>query len=424
MPDLESSAGRRWALALFGLAAVRVLVPLAALAASGHALPGLPHYEYGYRGDASGYYSTARALLSGLRGLGLALPVLVLAVAAGLWVALRAWRSRPERRPFVLLGVLLLLSLASAAVIAAGAPASVGAVGWPLLWALPLAPLRLAGVASQRTAFPFGLVLSLAANVATLVAVAYAGLYATRRRAVGLLAAALWALWPLLVGLVAGHAGWTNGTWEADAGLALYTEPISTAFCTVTIALLLRPRLSATGYLLAGLAAGYATLTRPTNALLAALVAAVVLCRHGARPAGWLVAGGAVLLAPFLAFLPKRHGYALSGTGETGVFTGFSAHHLLSSFSDSPLWGARTLAVLVPPALVGLGSVGAEAALLLGGWVALNTLFYAFVPMTAGAPRYLFAALPALLVLWSAGACRIVVVATAGLSRVRAVNPS
>ena len=395
---------RRFGAALVALAAVRVLIPLAALAASGHALPGLPRYEYGYRGDASGYYSTARAILSGVRGLGAALAPLVLVLAGGLWLAARAWRRRPERRPAALLGALLVVSLSAAAVVAAGDRAAVGAVGWPLVWAVPLAPLRLAGVISERSAFPVGLALSLAANAATVAGVAYAGLYATRRRGVGLLAATIWALWPLLAGAVAGHGAWANGTWEADSGLALYTEPLSTALCAVTIALVLRPEASGTTLVLAGLAAGYATLTRPTNALLAALALLVVLARRGLRPAALLGAGGLVALPPFLAFLPKRHGYALSGTGETGVFTGFSIHNVLPTFTDSPLWGGRALGALLPPAAIGLTSVSGEAAVLLGGWALLNTGFYAFVPMTAGTPRYLYAAFPALLVLWSAGA--------------------
>jgi hypothetical protein len=404
----EPAGSRRFGLALGLLAAVRVLVPLAALVASGHGLPGLPRYDYGYRGDAAGYYSTARAILSGVPALGAGLGLLVLGLVVGLWLCVRAWRRRPDRRPVVLLVALLLVSGAAAAVVAAGSTASVGAVGWPLLWAVPMAPLRLAHLISERSAFGFGLALSLAANVATLVAAAYAGLYATGRRGVGVLAAALWAFWPLLAGLVAGHGAWANGTWEADTGLALYTEPLSTALCTTTIALVLKPSQTSVGFVLAGFAAGYATLTRPTDALLAALVVAVVLLRRGFRPAAYLAGGGLTVLPVFIAFLPKRHGYSLSGSGQTGVFTGFSVHNLLPTFENSPLWDGRALGVLLPPAIIGLASVAGEAAVLLGGWVVLNTAFYAFVPMTAGTPRYLFAALPALFVLWAAGAAAVV----------------
>jgi hypothetical protein len=404
----EPNGSRRFGLALGLLAAVRVIVPLAALVASGHGLPGLPRYNYGYRGDASGYYSTARAILSGVPAIRAGLVVLVLGLVVGLWLCMRAWRRRPDRHPLVLLIAPLLVSAAAAAVVAAGSTASVGAVGWPLVWAVPMAPLRLAHLISERSAFGFGLALSLSANVATLVAVAYAGLYATGRRGVGVLAAALWAFWPLLAGLVAGHGAWANGTWEADTGLALYTEPLSTALCTITIALVLKPSQTAVGFVLAGLAAGYATLTRPTDSLLAALVVVVVLARLGLRPGAYVAGGGLTVLPVLLAFLPKRHGYSLSGSGQTGVFTGFSVHNVLPTFENSPLWDGRALAVLLPLAIIGLASVAGEAAVLLGGWVVLNTAFYAFVPITAETPRYLFAALPALLVLWAAGAAAVV----------------
>ncbi|HET7566579.1 MAG TPA: hypothetical protein VFJ91_01190 [Gaiellaceae bacterium] len=392
---------RAWWGVLGALAAVRVAVPLAALADSGHGLPGLPRYVYGYRGDASGYYSTARAILSGVPALGLWLAPLLLLLAAALWLALRAWRR--GRRATGLVLAALALSVVAAAVILAGDRGAVGAVGWPLLWAVPMAPLRVLGVISMRNAFGFGLALSLAANVVTLVAAAYAGLWATRRRGAGLLAAALWALWPLYIGLVAGHGAWAKGAWEVDTGLSMNTEPLSTACCTATLALLLRPRQSAATATLAGIAAGYATLARPSNGLLALLAVAVVLVRRGLRGATPVVAGGLTAVPVYLAFLPKRYGYGFS-TGKGGAFVGMSPHNIAKTFTESPLWGGRTLGALVPPALVGLAAVGRDAAVLLGGWVLLNTGFYALAPNTSWQPRYLFAALPALLVLWAAGA--------------------
>lgn len=390
------------ALALAALAAIRVAVPLAALADSGHALPGLPRYVYGYRGDASGYYSTARAILSGVPALGVWLLPLLLLLAGGLWLAVRSWR-RGARATAIALGALTAF-LVAGAVILAGSRGAVGAVGWPLLWAIPLAPLRAANVISMRNAFGVGLALSLVANTGTLLACAYAGFYATGRRAVGLVAATLWALWPLLAGLVAGHSAWANGTWDVDSGLALYTEPLSTACCTTTIALLLRPRPTPTVYVLAGIAAGCATLVRPTNVLLAALAVAVVLARRGMRAAGPVVAGGLTALPAYLAFLPHEHGYALTTGGKGNAFSGVSLSHLSSTFTDSPFWGGRLLGALLPPALIGLAAVGPTAAVLLGGWALLNTAFYALSPVTATTPRYLFAALPAVLVLWAAGA--------------------
>ncbi|MGH3048899.1 MAG: hypothetical protein ACRDLK_01990, partial [Gaiellaceae bacterium] len=105
----------------------------------------------------------------------------------------------------------------------------------------------------------------------------------------------------------------------------------------------------------------------------------------------------------YLAFLPRRYGYGFS-TGKGGAFVGLSVRNVATTFADSTLWGARTLGAILPPALVGLFAVGLEGAVLLGGWVVLNTGFYSLAPNTWDQPRYLFAALPAALVLWAAGA--------------------
>ncbi|MDQ3821879.1 MAG: hypothetical protein M3321_01395, partial [Actinomycetota bacterium] len=54
--------------AVGALAAVRVAIPLAALAASGRALPGLPRYEYdGLTGDATGFYAATREFIASRR---------------------------------------------------------------------------------------------------------------------------------------------------------------------------------------------------------------------------------------------------------------------------------------------------------------------------------------------------------------------
>ena len=88
-------------------------------------------------------------------------------------------------------------------------------------------------------AFAVGLLLSLAANAVTVVATAYIGLRSTGSRAVGVAAAALYAVWPLLTRPLAGTSAWENGQWNVDVGLHLYTEPISTALVATAIALLL-----------------------------------------------------------------------------------------------------------------------------------------------------------------------------------------
>ena len=66
--------------------AVRVAVPLVALAASGRSLPGLPFYRYEPTpGDGQGFYSAAREFMASWGRLGPArlLAVAVLLAAAG-----------------------------------------------------------------------------------------------------------------------------------------------------------------------------------------------------------------------------------------------------------------------------------------------------------------------------------------------------
>ncbi|HVS86196.1 MAG TPA: hypothetical protein VHD91_11235, partial [Gaiellaceae bacterium] len=109
----------------------------------------------------------------------------------------------------------------------------------------------------------------------------------------------------------------------------------------------------------------------------------------------------------YVAFLPKRYGYAFT-SDKGGAFVGMSLGNVVRTFSDSPLWSPRTLAFLVPPALAGLAAVRRDAAVLLGGWLVVNSFFYSLAPNTYFQPRYLFAGLPALLVLIAAGLAGVV----------------
>ena len=105
------------------------------------------------------------------------------------------------------------------------------------------------------------------------------------RRRLGLLAAAFWTAWPLLVGLIAGHHAWTNGQWEVDVGLHNYSEPLSTLLVTAGAALLLSPQLTELRLALAGCALSAATLVKLSNALLAAAALLVVFLRGRTREA-------------------------------------------------------------------------------------------------------------------------------------------
>ena len=227
---------RFWLVALASLVALRVAIPLVVLAASGHDLPGVPPYDYTpLNGDATGFYAEARELISVFFGpAGAVAALLLVAGAVAVWRLRRSWMS-------IAAGCLAISLAASALVLGSQQTTGSAVVGWPLLWSIPLFPFRVVGLLDDDVAFAVGLLLSLAANAVTVVATAYIGLRSTGSRAVGVAAAALYAIWPLLTRPLAGTSAWENGQWNVDVGLHLYTEPISTALVATAIALLLAP---------------------------------------------------------------------------------------------------------------------------------------------------------------------------------------
>ena len=393
---------RGWLAALAALAAVRVAIPLAALAASGRALPGLPRYEYeGLTGDATGFYAATRELIAspprlGAVGLLALVATTVLAVAA---IAL-TWRRRLLRPAWLLVAAVGVFALAVTVVVTQMQPPGAAVFGWPLVWSLPMLPYRaLGGPLDPDVAFGFGLVLSLAANAVTVVATAYAGLYATGRRAVGLAAAGAYALWPLLMGIVGGERAWGNGTWAVDAGLAMYTEPLSTALVATALALLLSPRLDDVRAAAAGIALGLAAAVKLSNGLVAAVAAVLVLAAR--RPLALPFIAGALTFAPLVAvYWPK--GY------EAQRREPFAVDYAVRSWADSLLFSPRTLVVLVPLALVGVVALSSWWTRgLLAAWIVPTAVLYTFYRVTWEHPRFLFASLPAVFVLWVAGAATV-----------------
>ena len=277
--------------------------------------------------------------------------------------------------------------------------------GWPLVWSLPMLPYRALGLPlDPEVAFGFGLPLSLAANAVTVVATAYVGLYATGRRGVGLLAAALYAFWPLLTGTLAGERAWENGTWTVDVGLALYTEPLSTALTTVALALLLSPAANDLRLAVAGVALSFATVVKLSNGLLAAAALLLLLLR--AAPRVGVRGRGAVSLAPVaLAFwplgLPRRRGATRCcrrrrSPGRTSTRAG----------STRSLFRPLLLVLLVPLAALGAAAISRWPRLALAAWILVPAVFYSFYRVTFEHPRFLFGALPAAFALWAAGASR------------------
>jgi len=249
----------RWWLAITLLIGVRLAIPLLPLAFSGHALPGLPAYRYQpLNGDSFGFYAATREFIASFTRVGKPLlGVAVVGVAVAIWVGVRMWRRSSERRWVALLIPTAAISIALTLPIREMHPPGAAVFGCPLLWSIPMIPIRAVGLdPNPDVAFVIGLVLTLVALATTVVATAYVGLYASGRRSVGLLAAGLFAFWPLVSGQLAGHSAWENGQWNVDVGLHLYTEPLSTALVVVSVALVLRPASGRLGHAGAGLAVG------------------------------------------------------------------------------------------------------------------------------------------------------------------------
>lgn len=394
-----------WRGPLAALVAARVAIPLAALAASGSDLPGIPRYDYApLNGDAHDYYAAGRGLISTLLRQAPLTAAVAVCVALAAWLGLRLRRRRPELAWVALAAPALTLGLGLAAEIRFMHVSGAGTIGWPLVWAVPMAPLRALGTLDPDSAFAVGFALSLVCNAVTVVATAYAGRFATGSRAAGLGAATLFALWPLLTGVIAGERGWENGTWQVDAGLHLYSEPLSTALVTVSAALLLAPRPASARLWAAGGLLGFATAVRLSNALLAAL--ALVLVWRLARPhvAAFLV-GGIASVPVVVSYFPKGYVPRWDNPDQFPQDP-FSLDYLGTSWSESLLFRPVTLLVLAPLALAGVVALRRRRAplFLLGGWIAVTAAFYSVYESTPQHPRFLFVVLPAVLVLEAAGA--------------------
>src|SRR5439155_4428350 len=287
--------------------------------------------------------------------------------------------------------------------------------GWPLVWALALLPARAIGHLDQNVAFWIGLPLQLAFNVVTLVAIFFAGLYATGRRSVGLVAAAVWAFWPFLSGAIAGHGAWENGQWAVDAGLPMYTEPLSTALCATALALLLSPRLAGMRLALAGTALSFATLVKLSNGVTAGIALALLAWRfRGERRRVLPYLAGVMSLAPLvLVYWPISYP-KLFDNPQSWPQKPFGLSYFTRTWSDSLIVDPHTLAVVLPLAAVGCFAVRRPWPLaLVAVWTLVNPIFYSFYANTPQHPRFLYASLPSFFVLWSAGAVAVLRVVTA-----------
>ncbi|MHB8469825.1 MAG: hypothetical protein ACYDCH_08735 [Gaiellaceae bacterium] len=398
-----------WPAALVALAAFRLAIPLAVVADTGSRLPGVPEFsrsrrDGGLSGDATGFYAATREFMAAPARLPrplLALTALAL-LAAAIAVVL-AWRRRPAWRAWLVPVALFAFGLAVCVDIRWMKPSGAAVFGWPLVWGLALLPIRIAAGLSKHVAWDVGVALSLAFVGLTVAAVAYLGRHASGRRWVGLAAAAAWAAWPLLVGVIAGHHAWANNQWNIDAGLANYDEPLSTLLVTSGAALLLAPRATALRLAAAGCVLSVATCVKLSNALFAALALIVVALRGRRREALPFLAG-LIAFAPVVAFYWPLSYPKLFHNRRSWPVDPFDAAHVVSSWTRSSIFTPHTLAIVVPLAALGIAGlrrpwpVALVLALLL-----VNPAFYSFYANTAQHPRFLYASLPALFVLWAAG---------------------
>jgi hypothetical protein len=154
---------------------------------------------------------------------------------------------------------------------------------------------------------------------------------------------------------------------------------------------------------LAGCALSAASLVKVSNALLAAAALAVV-CLHGRRRDALPYLAGALALAPVvLVYWPISYP-TLYSNPSAWPRDPFDLGHVVASWTHSSIFTPHTLAVVLPLAIVGALGVRRpwELALVLA-FLLLNPIFYSFYANTAEHPRFLYASLPELFVLWAAG---------------------
>jgi len=269
-------------------------------------------------------------------------------------------------------------------------------------------PFRVVGWIDNEVSVGVGIAIAVVANAVTIFATAFIGQRVTGNRRIGILAAALFTFWPFLTWLLLGERTWDNSAWAIDAGLELYTEPVSTACVATGIALALVRGRPPWAVVTAGVVFGYATAVRPTNIVFAAAAAILFASERDWRSAARFVVGGVAVLPIMLAFLPKKRGYDLELARDQTGLPLWSNDYLVSTFTDSSVYRPLLLALLLPVVVVGVLALPSRriALMLLGGALA-NALIYSFFRATFEHPRYLQAGLPALLVLWAAGAFRL-----------------
>ena len=154
---------------------------------------------------------------------------------------------------------------------------------------------------------------------------------------------------------------------------------------------------------LAGCALSVATATKISNALLAAAALVIVFLR-GRKVDTLPFLAGALAFAPVvLVYWPLSYP-KLFNNKNSWPADPFDPAHVVSSWTHSSIFTPHTLAIVVPLAVVGAWGLRRPWALaLVLAFLLLNPVFFSFYANTAEHPRFLYASLPELFVLWAAG---------------------
>jgi predicted membrane protein len=188
-----------------------------------------------------------------------------------------------------------------------------------------------------------------------------------------------------------------------DVGLHNYSEPLSTLLVTASVALILSPRLTQMRLTLAGCALSAATVVKISNALLAAAALVIVFLRGRRREALPYIVGALALAPLVLVYWPISYP-KLFDNPQSWPRDPFDAAHIVTSWTHSSIFTPHTLAIVVPLAAIGIaGLLRPWALALVLAFLLINPVFYSFYANTAQHPRFLYASLPELFVLWAAG---------------------
>ena len=146
---------------------------------------------------------------------------------------------------------------------------------------------------------------------------------------------------------------------------------------------------------------GLSVAARLSNAVIAACALGYVALRDGWRTGLWLAAAGLAFLPVVVAYWPM--GYE---SLPESVFRddAFSLRYAAAAWRDSVTWGVAALVALVPLAVAGTYAIPRREAVFLWALILGTALFYTFYFYTPLHPRFLLVALPAVFVLWGAGA--------------------